>query len=65
MTADQRAGRLSEISKQKNSGLILADAKGNKTAVVAALLKKEGFSEVVTLEGGVEGWKNAGLPLTK
>jgi rhodanese-related sulfurtransferase len=29
------------------------------------LLKKEGFSEVVTLEGGVEGWKNAGLPLTK
>lgn len=63
--ADQIAGRLSEISKQKNSGLILADAKGNKTAVVAALLKKEGFSEVVTLEGGVEGWKNAGLPLTK
>ena len=63
--ADQVLSRLSELSKHKTGSLILADAKGNKTGVVVALLKKEGFSEVVTLEGGVEGWKNAGLPLTK
>lgn len=63
--ADQMANRWSELSKQKTGGIILADAKGNKTAAIAALLKKEGFSEVVTLEGGVEGWQNAGLPLTK
>ncbi len=63
--ADQVAGRLSELSKHKTGSLILTDAKGNKTGAVVALLKKEGFSEVVTLERGVEGWKNAGLPLTK
>lgn len=63
--AEQVASRVSELNKQKKSGLILADAKGNKTAAVAALLKKEGFNEVVTLDGGVEGWQNAGLPLAK
>jgi rhodanese-related sulfurtransferase len=61
--ADQLPNRLSELSPKKTASVILVDTKGLKTSAAAALLKKEGFSEVATLEGGVEGWKNAGLPL--
>lgn len=63
--ADQLSSRLAEIGKYKTGTVIVADAKGHKTSATAALLKKEGYAEVVSLEGGIEGWKNAGLPLTQ
>jgi len=36
---------------------------GNRTAVHAARLLAKGFGEALVLEGGIEAWKKAGLPV--
>ncbi|WP_439515163.1 rhodanese family protein [Oceanibaculum nanhaiense] len=36
---------------------------GNRTAIAAARLLAKGFPESYALEGGLDGWKKAGLPV--
>ena len=38
-------------------------ASGNRTAQAAAMLHRSGFAQVRCLEGGITGWKRAGLPV--
>jgi hydroxyacylglutathione hydrolase len=38
---------------------------GARASLAASLLKKNGFSEVMNLKGGIMAWKQAGLPLIK
>ncbi|EKD77029.1 MAG: hypothetical protein ACD_42C00499G0005 [uncultured bacterium] len=45
--------------------VILVDVMGAKTAAIAARLKKNGFEKVVSLKGGIDAWKTAGMPLVK
>lgn len=45
--------------------IILVDAMGLKTAIIAQRLKKTGFQKVSTLKGGVDAWKLANMPLIK
>ena len=39
--------------------------KGNRGARTRDLMKNFGFYRVVNIRGGLEGWKQAGLPTTK
>lgn len=57
--------RLSELEKFKAKTVIIVCQAGATSAKAASLLKKAGFNEVVSLQGGVAAWQGQGLPLAK
>ena len=57
--------RLNELEKYKNKPVIVGCRSGQRSASACATLKKQGFESVYNLSGGVMGWQNANLPLTK
>lgn len=58
----ERAG---ELDKFKDKPLILVCKTGARTTGACAELEKLGFTRVHALEGGIEAWRTAGLPLKK
>ena len=61
----QLASRGGELAKLTNRPLIAYCDRGNRSRSAASALSKLGFGEVYTLRGGVRGWIDAGLPITK
>ena len=59
---DQGAG---EIAKRKEKPLIVYDDGGERSAKAAAALKRQGFTQVASLSGGLGAWRQAGLPVEK
>jgi rhodanese-related sulfurtransferase len=57
--------RAAELNKFKSKAVILVCDKGMRSGAGAALLKKLGFGEVLKLDGGLAGWREAGLPVAK
>ncbi|HLW04762.1 MAG TPA: rhodanese-like domain-containing protein [Azoarcus sp.] len=55
--------RLPELSKLKNSPLIVCCASGSRSRTALAKLKNEGFEQVFNLRGGINEWEKAGQPL--
>lgn len=58
-------GRLTELSKNKEKPLLVYCQSGTRSAAAAAILQKNGFTEVYSLEGGLPAWEKAGLPITR
>ena len=61
----QLESRLREIEKNKRKPVIVHCERGNRAGSAAALLRGKGFEKVFTLAGGIETWRQAGLPLEK
>lgn len=59
---EERAG---ELEKFKDTPLILVCQTGTRSAGACKQLEKLGFGKVNNLEGGIAGWRSAGLPLKK
>ena len=59
------ADRLKDLAKYKNKPVILYCATGSRAGATGASLKKDGFENVYTLQGGLGAWQNANLPITK
>ena len=59
---ESRAG---EIEKYKAKPVIVVCEDGNRSGRAAAVLRKQGFEQVFTLNGGIRAWRQAGLPLEK
>lgn len=57
--------RLNELEKYKSRPIIVGCRSGQRSAAACTTLKKQGFETVYNLSGGVMGWQNANLPLTK
>ncbi|MDE2427314.1 MAG: rhodanese-like domain-containing protein [Burkholderiales bacterium] len=57
--------RIGEIEKSKKNVVIAVCARGVRSATAAALLNKEGFEQVFSLDGGTDAWKSQGLPTVK
>ena len=57
--------RLDEIKPLKDTPLITFCANGIKAPSICRLLKKNGFSKVYNLKGGLTAWEQANMPLTK
>lgn len=49
----------------KNKPIIVVCDQGRDSARVAASLRKQGYAEAVSLEGGLRAWTQGGLPLAK
>jgi len=59
---EERAG---ELEKLKDTPLILVCQTGTRSSSACKQLEKLGFAKVNNLEGGIAGWRSAGLPLKK
>ena len=54
-----------EIAKRKDRPVIVYDEDGQRTPKAAAALKRQGFTQVANLSGGLGAWRQAGLPVEK
>lgn len=65
ITQSEIESRLKEIIKYKEKPVILIYNLGQPHHKVSNFLKKNGFTDLYHLKGGISGWQNAGLPLVK
>lgn len=56
---------LKHLKKSHESPILLVCQTGQQSVVVGARLKKQGFTEVACLAGGMNAWQAADLPLAK
>ena len=54
-----------DLAKKKERPLIVYDDGGERSAKAAAALKRQGFTRVASLTGGLGAWRQAGLPVEK
>jgi rhodanese-related sulfurtransferase len=61
----QLSSRLAEIQKYKNKPVAVVCRSGRRSAQAVELLRKAGFTQAVNVEGGMNAWESAGLPVVK
>ncbi len=49
----------------RDKPIVVYCAGGGRSAVAAHALKKMGYTDVASMEGGFEGWKHFGCPIEK
>ena len=54
-----------ELAKRKDRPVIVYDDGGESAGKAAAALKKQGYTQVANLSGGLGAWRQAGLPVEK
>jgi rhodanese-related sulfurtransferase len=59
------SNRVGELDKAKNKAVIAICQTGAQSSRAAAQLKKAGFNEAVSLDGGIAAWQAQGLPIAK
>ena len=59
------ATRLAELDKAKSHHVITVCATGRRSAKAVAVLSRAGFAQSVSLDGGMVGWREQGLPTVK
>ncbi|MDQ3186741.1 MAG: rhodanese-like domain-containing protein [Pseudomonadota bacterium] len=64
--ADKLEERLHELEKFKSKPIVLIHRSGvNATGKAGSVLRKHGFEHVHNLEGGIDVWRQANLPIVK
>ena len=58
-------GRLGEIGKFKDKPVIVTDRSPARAGSACRYLRREGFSNVFQLKGGLAAWQQASLPVEK
>ncbi|MDF3035521.1 MAG: rhodanese-like protein [Paucimonas sp.] len=57
--------RVGELDKFKSKSVVVVCESGTRSGRALGLLKKAGFGNVFSLEGGISAWQAQGLPLAK
>lgn len=57
--------RIGELDKFKSKPVITVCQSGMRSAKAAAQLKKAGFNEACSLDGGIAAWQAQGMPIAK
>lgn len=65
VNAQDLLSKISGMRLDKSVPAILVCDTGSKSASYVGKLQKEGFADVVCLEGGIKAWSMADLPLVK
>ncbi len=61
----QVATRLGELEKSKDQPILIYCRSGNRSALAANTLTKNGFTNLNNLAGGMTAWESANLPVSK
>ena len=56
-------GKVSELAKYKDKPIIAYCESGIQSGKACNLLRKEGFTELYSLQGGLTAWEKASLPV--
>lgn len=56
---------LKKLKKSSDAPILIVCQTGQQSAILGARLKKQGFTEVVCLAGGMNAWQSADLPTEK
>jgi rhodanese-related sulfurtransferase len=59
------SNRLGELAKHKSKAVIAVCQSGSQSARAAAQLRKAGFEQAFSLEGGMNAWLTQGMPVAK
>lgn len=59
------ASRIKEIEKFKEKPVLVHCQRGVRSKTACKVLRAQGFTQLKQLQGGVEAWLEAKLPLTK
>ena len=59
------AERWVELEKFKDKPIVVIYPGGVRSNNPSLVLKKNGFTQIVNLMGGIDAWKHAGLPMVK
>lgn len=57
--------RVKEIDRYKEAPVVVYCRSGARSAVAASQLVAAGFTNVTNLQGGIQSWQSAGLPVKK
>jgi len=57
--------RTAEIERYKESPVLVYCRSGTRSAMAASQLVAAGFTDVTNLQGGIQAWQSAGLPVKK
>lgn len=57
------ATKATQVAKNKSTPVLVVCQNGLQSSRAQTLLKEAGYLEVYGLEGGIDGWKKAGMPL--
>lgn len=62
---DKLAERLNELAKYKDKPILVNCQRGMRSAKACDVLRKAGFTQVHNLQGGLNAWLEAKLPIVK
>lgn len=62
---NELAGKLAELEKYKDKPVIVVCQSGIRSTKALTLLKKAGFNQAVSMDGGMADWLKQGLPSVK
>lgn len=57
--------RIPRLEKLKSQSVIIVCEDGKQSRTAADTLRKSGFTQVFSLDGGIQGWKTNGMPVTQ
>lgn len=63
ITFSQLNDKIKELNKYKDRPLIIVCDNDRNAAQAAKTLKKEGFENIFSMQGGINAWQSASLPL--
>jgi rhodanese-related sulfurtransferase len=61
----QLSSRIGELTKFQGRPVVVYCHRGSRSQMAGMTLKKAGHGEIYSLAGGIEAWKQAGLPIEK
>jgi len=63
--ADSIGTHLEELAKYREQSMIICCNTGNESVRAGRTLKMQGFKKIYCIQGGLQAWRTANLPLTR
>jgi rhodanese-related sulfurtransferase len=57
--------KVGQVARNKNTPVLLVCQTGQRSPKAQNVLQEAGYAEVFTLQGGVNAWQQAGMPVVK
>lgn len=65
LSLDTLAEKVGQVAKNKTAPILLVCKNGHSSAKAQSVLRQLGYAETFSLQGGVDAWQQAGLPVVK